>query len=210
MLLLEIGYSEKYDTFTGYICRQSEYFCYEITREKVKLTPIRQEFKSYKHFVDEFSKNNPHARFLIDPIEITDLNYSELTRYKRLSLVTHKNGRWITRSNIKKLFIAVVVVGLVAGVYSGGQQYLTQTFQQEIVIPLVGSAEPEKKQYYYEIHLVEGGVVDGFELKQNKEKVFITNRKGLEVTIDLSSIQFIEKIEQVNTLARSVIYGRKL
>jgi hypothetical protein len=25
MLLLEIGYSEKYDTFTGYVCNQSEY-----------------------------------------------------------------------------------------------------------------------------------------------------------------------------------------
>ncbi|MBU1140844.1 MAG: hypothetical protein KKA76_17860, partial [Proteobacteria bacterium] len=183
---------------------------YEITRDKVKLTPIRQEFESYKHFVDAFSKTNPHARFLTDPIEITDLNYSELTRYKRLALATFNSSHWITGANIKKLFIAVVVVCLAAGMYSGGWQYFTRKIQQEIVLPSITPAEPVKIQYYYEIHLIGGGFIDGFELKQNKEKVFITNRKGLDVTVDVSSIQFIEKIEQGNALARNLIYGSKL
>ena len=70
MLLLEIGYSEKYDTFTGYVCNQSEYYRYEVDKDKVELIPIGQEFNNCKDFVDKFSKSNPHARFLADPIEI--------------------------------------------------------------------------------------------------------------------------------------------
>lgn len=210
MLLLEIGYSEKYDTFTGYVCRESEYFCYEITKEKVKLTPIRLEFKSLRQFVEEFSKNNPHAQFLTDPIEIKDLNYGELTRYKKLSLPTVTHGHWISGDIIKKIFIVFGVLGLVAGLYVGGRHYFAQPFQEKIELPFVSPVEPVTIEYYYEIHLVGGGVIDGFELKRNNRKVFITNRKGLDVTIELSSIQFIERIEEENPLARSVVYGRKL
>ncbi len=208
MLLLEIGYSEKYDTFTGYVCRQPEYFCYEITRDKVKLTPIKQDFKSYQHFVEEFSESNPHARFLIDPIEITDLNYSELIRYKRLALVTFDGSSLLTILNIKKLVVVVSVLCVVIGVFFGGRQYYSWKPQQNIVIPFV--QKTETIQYYYEIHLIRGGFIDGFDLKQNEEKIFVTNRKGLDVTIDLSSIRFIERIELENTLARSVVYGSKL
>lgn len=210
MLLLEIGYSEKYDTFTGYVCRQSEYFCYEITRDKVRLTPIRQDFKSYQHFVKEFSESNPHARFLRDPIEITDLNYSELIRYKRLSLATFDGRHWGDNVTIKKLFIVVSVLCIVTGACFAGRQYYSWKAQNKIVIPVVPTADTETVQYYYEIHLIRGGFVDGFELKQNEEKVFVTNRKGLDVTLDLSSVKFIERIELENTLARSVIYGSKL
>ena len=56
---------------------------------------------------------------------------------------------------------------------------------------------------------VRGGFVDGFDLEQNGKKVFVTNRQGLDITIDLSSIKFIERVELGNILARSVIYGSK-
>ena len=208
MLLLEIGYSEKYDTFTGYVCNQSEYFRYEVNKDKVELTPIRQEFNSCKDFVDTFSKSNPYAQFLADPIEIRDVSYGELERYKRLSLAN--SGHWITNQlNIKKLFIVVAVTCLVVGVYLGSQKYYTQKSQQEIVTPFKITAKTENVQYYYEIHLIRGGFVDGFDLEQNEKRVFVTNRKGLEIIIDLSSIKFIERVELGNTLARSVIYGSK-
>ena len=211
MLLLEIGYSEKYDTFTGYVCNQSEYFRYEVDKDKVELTPIGQEFNSCKDFVDKFSKSNPHAQFLTDPIEIRDVTYGELKRYKRLSLATFNSGHWITNKlNIKKLFIVIAVICLVAGVYSAGQKYYTRESQQKIVIPFQKTAKTENVQYYYEIHLIRGGFVEGFDLEQNEKTVFVTNRKGLDITIDLSSIKFIERVELGNTLARSVIYGNKL
>ena len=202
MLLLEIGYSEKYDTFTGYVCNQSEYFSYEVDKDTVELSPIREEFENYKHFVDEFSKRNLHARFLIDPIEIRDLTYGDLKRYKRLSTATSNSSYGI----INKLLIFLAMICLVAGVYVGGLKYYTQ----QAVIPSKTTAENETIQYYYEIHLIRGGFVDGFDLKQNEEKVFVTNRKGLDVTIDLSSIKFIERVESGNTLSRSVLYGSKL
>ena len=210
MLLLEIGYSEKYDTFTGYVCNQSEYFRYEVNKDKVELTPIRQEFNSCKDFVDTFSKSNPYAQFLADPIEIRDVTYGELEQYKRLSLSTFNGGNWITNKlNIKTLFIVVALTSLVAGVYSGGRKYFTQKSQQEIVSSFKTTAVTENVQYYYEIHLIRGGLVDGFDLEQNEKRVFVTNRKGLDITIDLSSIKFIERIELGNTLARSIIYGSK-
>ena len=211
MLLLEIGYSEKFDTFTGYVCNKSEYFRYEVDKDKVELTPIRQEFNSCKDFVDKFSKSNPHAQFLADPIEIKEVTYGELERHKRLSLATFNSGHRITNKlNTKKLFIVIAVICLVVGVYSGGQKYHTRKSQQKIVTPIKITAETENVQYYYEIHLIRGGFVDGFDLEQNEEKVFVTNRKGLDITIDLSSIKFIERVELGNTLARSVIYGSKL
>lgn len=211
MLLLEIGYSEKYDTFTGYVCKQSDYFNYEVNRDKVELSPIRQSFTTYRQFVDEFSKSNPHARFLTDPIEIRDLNYRELKRYQSLSLTT-QNGRWIPDpfNLLKRLFLVVAALCLAAGVYLGVQKYYTPDIQQEIIIPFKTTTETEPIQYYYEIRLLKGGFIDGFDLKQNEEKIFITNRKGLDVTIDLSSIQFIEKVASGNPLTRSIIYGSKL
>ena len=211
MLLLEIGYSEKYDTFTGYVCNQSEYFRYEVNKDKVELTPISQEFNSCKDFVDTFSKSNPYAQFLADPIEIRDVTYGELERYKRLSLSTLNSGHGITNKiNIKTLSIVVALTCLVAGAYSGGRKYFTQKSQQEIVSSSKTTAVTENVQYYYEIHLIRGGFVDGFDLEQNEKKVFVTNRKGLDITIDLSSIKFIERVELGNILARSVIYGSKL
>ena len=176
----------------------------------MELTPIGQEFNSCTDFVDKFSKSNPHAQFLADPIEIKDVTYGELERYKRLSLATFNSGHWITNKlNIKKLFIVIAVICLVAGVYSGGQKYYTRESQEKIVFPFQKTAKTENIHYYYEIHLIRGGFVDGFDLEQNEEKVFVTNRKGLNITIDLSSIKFIERIELGNTLARSVIYGSK-
>ena len=211
MLLLEIGYSEKYDTFTGYVCNQSEYYRYEVDKDKVELIPIGQEFNNCKDFVDKFSKSNPHARFLADPIEIKDVTYGELERYKRLSLTTVNSGNWIiNKLNIKKLFIVIAMICLVAGVYSGGQKYYTRESQKDIVIPFQKTVETENIQYYFEIHLIRGGFVEGFDLEQNERKVFVTNRKGLDITIDLSSIKFIERVELGNILARSVIYGSKL
>jgi hypothetical protein len=210
MLLLEIGYSEKYDTFTGYVCKQSTYFNYEVNRDKVELSPIRQSFTTYKDFVAEFSKSNPHARFLTDPIEIRDLNYRDLKRYQSLALTT-QNGHWIPDpfNTLKKFFIILAALCLAAGVYFGGRKYYTPDIQQELIIPFKTTAETESIQYYYEIRLLKGGFIDGFDLKQNEDKIFITNRKGLDVTIDLSSIQYIEKVAVGNPLTREVLYGNK-
>ena len=205
MLLLEIGYSEKYDTFTGYICKGSEYFSYEVNRDTVELSPIRQNFTNPKHFIEEFSKKNSSARFLTDPITIRELNYADLQRYKRLSLATSPSQS----SNLKKLLLIAGAVYVVAGVYAAGRKYYTATIQQEFTIPFKTTTEAEPIQYYYEIRLIKGGLVDGFDLKQNQEKIFITNRKGLDVTIELSSIQCIEKIALDNPLTRSVIYGTR-
>ena len=210
MLLLEIGYSEKYDTFTGYVCNQSEYYRYEVDKDKVELIPIGQEFNSCTDFVDKISKSNPYARFLADPIEIKDVTYRELERYKRLALATVNSGNWIiTKLNIKKLFIVIAMICLVAGVYSGGQKYYTRESHKDIVIPFQKTVETENIQYYYKIHLIRGGFVEGFDLEQNEKKVFVTNRKGLDITIDLSSIKFIERVELGNILARNVIYGSR-
>ncbi len=209
MLLLEIGYSEKQDTFTGYVCRQSEYFSFEINRETVELSPLGQSFDTYEHFVDEFSKSNPHARFLTDPIEIKDLNYKDLERYKRLSLATRNRHGVTPSSNVKKLLFILAALCLAVGGYTIGREYYTQNLQEKITAPFKTATEPEIIQYYYEIHLSRGGLVDGFDLKQNKEQILITNRKGLDVTIDLSSIQCIEKVAVTNPLTRNVIYGSK-
>jgi len=210
MLLLEIGYSEKYDTFTGYVCNQSEYFRFEVNKDKVELTPIGQEFNSCTDFIDQFSESNPYARFLADPIEMRDVTYEELKRFKRLALATFNSGNWITNKlNRKKLFIVITVICVVVGVYSSGQKYFTRKSKQEIANPFKITPEINNVQYYYEIHLIRGGFVDGFDLEQNGKKVFVTNRKGLDITIDLSSIKFIERVELGNILARSVIYGSK-
>jgi hypothetical protein len=210
MLLLEIGYSERQDTFTGYVCRESEYFSYEVNRDKVELSPIRQNFDTHKHFIDEFSKSNPHARFLTDPIEIRELSYRDLKSYKRLSLPT-QNGSWLAnRLNIAKLLLVVGVICLVSAVYTNGRKSNNQNFQLKSTTPSKTAEENKTIQYYYKIHLFEGGSVDGFDFKQNEERIFITNRKGLDVTIELSTIQFIEKVAIDNPLTRNVIYGSKL
>ena len=205
MLLLEIGYSEKYDTFTGYVCKDSEYFSYEVNRDTVELSPIRQDFTDPSHFIEEISKRNTSARFLTDPITIRELNYRDLKRYKHLSLATDGNHL----SNFKKLLLVAGAVCVAGGLITAGQKYFTQNIQQEIATPFNTTTEPEIIQYYYEIHLSRGGLIDGFDLKQNKEKIFITNRKGLDVTIDISSIQFIEKVAVGNPLSRDVIYGNR-
>lgn len=210
MLLLEIGYSEKYDTYTGYVCNQGDYSCFEITRDKVKLTPIRQEFESYKAFVDEFSKRNPHVQFLTDPVKITALNYSQIKRYKRLLPTTVKKSHTLISSPFKKAVFAGILICLVAISYLAGQHYYVGNFQQATPSSSPSTVEIEPLHYYYEVHLLQGGVVHGFDLKENAGNVVVTNRKGLDVTVELASVKYIEKIESGNSVVRSVIYGSKL
>lgn len=206
MLLLEIGFSEKFDTFTGYVCDNSEYFNYEVNREEVKLTQIEERFNTPQHFIETFSKNNSELHFLTKPIEIKSLKYDELKRYKKLTLPKSGKGFGI----ISKLLIILVIIGLMAGVYAGYLKYFHPESEASIALPFTTTSEKEIIQYYYEIELIAGGFIVGFDMKQNKENVLVTNRKGLELNIDLSSVRFIEKVELNNEASRQIIYGIKL
>ncbi len=206
MLLLEIGYSEKYDTFTGYVYDKSEYFNYEVDRENIKLIQIEGNFTKHQHFIDTFSKKNSDLRFLSDPIEIKTLNHDTLQRYKKLTL--HKSSN--TLGMMSKLLFLFALACLMAGGYAAYIKYYHLKSDTSIFLPFRTAPEKSIIQYYYEVKLITGGLIVGFDIKQNKEDILVTSRKGLEVTIDLSSVRFIEKIKLNNTSSRQIIYGNNL
>ncbi|MEN8200502.1 MAG: hypothetical protein ABFR63_10575, partial [Thermodesulfobacteriota bacterium] len=210
--LLEINYSEKYDTFTGYLANGSDYFRFEVDREKVELTPIDEAFEDHEDFIGKITGRNPQASFLVDPIQVREINYRDLESYKRLALATRdrQSGRGARVWSNALLLLGLLL--LLAGILY--YAYTANVAEEDAVfIPVLpGRAEvavEEEIHYFFKIQLVGGGSLEGSDLKRDREKVLITNRQGLEVMMKLSAVDYIEKIQQDNHLSRSVIYGRK-
>jgi hypothetical protein len=98
------------------------------------------------------------------------------------------------------------LIGALGGGYYVATTYFGENAEQKVVLPSL--LEPrEKIEYVYKIHLHSGGTLESAEIVQQDQQVMVKNEAGLEMTLNLPAIAFIEKIQKDDGSKRELIYG---